>query len=90
MAEVTDTLEGLPRFTGWSPVIVGAASLAALLLPTWLCVVLWVVGLLCALPFGRFRLVVPCALATFAAGYFVSWFVVVAAAASLHRVLPGA
>jgi hypothetical protein len=89
MAEMTDRLEGLPRFSGWSPVIVGAASLAALLLPTWACAVLWIVGLLAGLPFGRFGLVVPCALAMFAVGYFVSWFVVVAAAGSLHRVLPG-
>jgi hypothetical protein len=90
MAEVTDTLEGLPRFSGWSPAIVGAASLAALLLPAWVCAVIWVVGLLGALPFGRFRLVVPCALAAFALGWLINWFVLLTAVGSLHRVLPGA
>lgn len=62
----------LPWFSAWSPLIAVAGALSTEISPGWLVVLVWVVGVLCALPFKKFRLVVPLALVTWLAGWLVS------------------
>jgi hypothetical protein len=69
-----------PRFTAWSPVIAGAAELSASFLPGWVTALICAIGVLCALPFRRFRAVVPWALVTVAVGWLISVLVTLAEA----------
>jgi hypothetical protein len=69
-----------PRFTAWSPVIAGAAKLSASFLPGWVTALICATGALCALPFRRFRAVVPWALVTVAVGWLISVLVTLAEA----------
>jgi hypothetical protein len=62
-----------PWFSVWSPLtaIVGAA--VAYSAPGWVTALVWTVGVLCALPFRRFRAVVPMALLTWSAGWLAAF-----------------
>jgi hypothetical protein len=61
-----------PRFSAWSPVVAIVGAFVAESLPLWVTAVVWALGVLCALPFKRFRVVVPMALLTWSAGWLVA------------------
>jgi hypothetical protein len=61
-----------PRFSAWSPAVAGAFDLSFTFLPGWVVALIWAVGVLCAFPFRRFRVVVPLALLTWGAGWLAS------------------
>lgn len=58
-----------PLFSVWSPIVAVVGAEVAYSAPSWLIAVVWAVGVLCALPFKRFRAVVPMALLTWSAGW---------------------
>ena len=62
-----------PRFSVWSPVVAVLGALVANYSPGWLAASVWALAVLCALPFAKFRLVVPLALLAWAAGWLVSF-----------------
>jgi hypothetical protein len=62
-----------PSFSAWSPLVAIPGALVAEYLPGWITAVVWAIAVLCALPFRRFRLVVPLALLTWAAGWLASF-----------------
>jgi hypothetical protein len=61
-----------PRFSAWSPLIAGVADLIASSCPGWVTALAWAAGVLVALPFRQFRVVVPMAILAFAAGWFAA------------------
>jgi hypothetical protein len=62
----------VPGFSIWSPIVAVAAALVAYSSPGWVTAVVWAVGVLCALPFRRFRAVVPLALLAWSAGWLAA------------------
>jgi hypothetical protein len=62
-----------PQFSAWSPVVAVVGALIAESSPGWVTALTWVLGVLCALPFKKFRAVVPLALLTWTAGWLVSF-----------------
>jgi hypothetical protein len=66
------TTEPAPRFSIWSPLVAGAAELSTTFLPGWVTALVFAVGVLCAFPFRQLRVVVPLALLTWGAGWFLS------------------
>jgi hypothetical protein len=61
-----------PGFSAWSPLVAVVGALVAEFAPSWVTALVWAIAVLCAIPFRRFRLVVPLALLTWAAGWLVS------------------
>ncbi|WIM87397.1 hypothetical protein PT015_21555 [Candidatus Mycobacterium wuenschmannii] len=64
-----------PTFSAWSPVVAVVGALVASLAPGWVTLIVWGLAVVCALPFARFRLVVPLALLTWAGGWLASFAV---------------
>ncbi len=68
-----------PRFSAWSPVVAGLADFSTSVLTGWAVAATWALAVLCAIPFKRFRLVVPLALGTWGVGmlfYYAIMFTV--------------
>lgn len=61
-----------PLFSGWSPAVAIVGAVVAYSAPGWAVAVVWTLGVLCALPFKRFRAVVPLALLTWSAGWLAA------------------
>ncbi|HYX99031.1 MAG TPA: hypothetical protein VE908_05690 [Mycobacterium sp.] len=61
-----------PFFSIWSPVVAVVGAVVAYSAPGWLVAVVWALVVLCALPFKRFRAVVPVALLTWSAGWLAA------------------
>jgi hypothetical protein len=61
-----------PRFSAWSPLVAVAGAAVAGSSPGWVIALVWGLAVLCALPFTRFRLVVPLALLTWSAGWLAA------------------
>jgi hypothetical protein len=61
-----------PSFSVWSPIVAVVGAQVAYSSPGWLIAVVWALGVLCALPFKRFRAVVPMALLTWSAGWLAA------------------
>ena len=61
-----------PAFSVWSPIVAVVGAEVAYSAPGWLVAVVWALGVLCALPFKRFRAVVPMALLTWSAGWLAA------------------
>jgi hypothetical protein len=61
-----------PLFSVWSPIVAVVGAEVAYSAPGWLIAVVWAVGVACALPFKRFRAVVPMALLTWSAGWLAA------------------
>jgi hypothetical protein len=61
-----------PLFSVWSPVVAILGAVVAYSAPGWLVAAVWTLGVLCALPFERFRAVVPLALLTWSAGWLAA------------------
>jgi type III secretory pathway component EscS len=61
-----------PRFSAWSPLIAGLADLIASSFPGWIVALMWAAGVVSALPFRQFRMVVPLAILALAAGWLVA------------------
>jgi hypothetical protein len=61
-----------PLFSVWSPIVAVVGAQVAYSSPGWLIAVVWALGVLCALPFKRFRAVVPIALLTWSAGWLAA------------------
>jgi hypothetical protein len=70
---VAQPLASAPGFSAWSPLVAVLGALIAESSPGWVTTLVWAIAVLCALPFRRFRLVVPLALLTWAAGWLVSF-----------------
>ncbi|WP_292976475.1 hypothetical protein [Mycobacterium sp.] len=64
-----------PSYSAWSPAVAIAGALVAQSVPGWVTLIAWGLAVVCALPFVRFRLVVPLALLTWAAGWLTSFAV---------------
>jgi len=64
-----------PPFSAWSPLVAVIGALVAESSPGWVTAVVWGLAVVCSLPFRRFRMVVPCALVTWSAGWLVSFAV---------------
>jgi hypothetical protein len=62
-----------PAFSAWSPMVALLGALVAGWSPGWVTAAVWGVAVLCALPFRRFRLVVPLALLAWTAGWLASF-----------------
>jgi hypothetical protein len=61
-----------PWFSVWSPVVAVIGAQVADSSPGWVTALVWTLGVLCALPFKRFRAVVPMALLTWSAGWLAA------------------
>jgi hypothetical protein len=61
-----------PRFSVWSPLIAGAVDLSTTYFPGWIAASLCAVGVLCALPFRRLRVVAPLAMLVWGAGWLAA------------------
>jgi hypothetical protein len=61
-----------PRFSGWSPVVALIGASVADSVPGWVTALVWTLGVLFAMPFKRFRAVVPMALLTWSAGWLAA------------------
>jgi hypothetical protein len=68
----TQSTAPTPSFSVWSPIVAVVGAQVANSSPGWLIVVVWALGVLCALPFKRFRAVVPMALLTWSAGWLAA------------------
>lgn len=69
---VSQSLAPAPVFSVWSPVVAVVGAVVAYSAPGWLIGLVWTLGVLCALPFKRFRAVVPMALLTWSAGWLAA------------------
>lgn len=76
-----------PRFTAWSPIVAGAADLTASFLPGWITALVWVLGVVCALPFWKFRAVVPWALLTWSVAWLLSVILILTESAIVGSLL---
>jgi hypothetical protein len=61
-----------PLFSVWSPIVAIAGAQVAYSSPGWVIALVWGIGMLCALPFRRFRRIVPMALLTWSAGWLAA------------------
>jgi hypothetical protein len=62
-----------PSFSVWSPPVAVVGALVAQSSPGWVTALVWGLAVLSALPFTRFRLVVPLALTVWVAGWLASF-----------------
>lgn len=63
----------VPGFSAWSPVVAVLGALVAEFSPGWVTALIWGSAVVCALPFKKFRLVVPLALLTWTVGWLVAF-----------------
>ena len=68
----TRSIAPAPLFSIWSPVVAVLGAVVAYSAPGWVIAVVWILGVLCALPFKRFRAIVPLALLTWSAGWLAA------------------
>ncbi len=76
-----------PPFSAWSPVVAGLAAFSTSVLQAWMVAAAWVLVVVCALPFKRFRLVVPLAIGTWAVGTLCYYAIMFTVMMSLGLVL---
>jgi hypothetical protein len=67
-----------PRFSPWSPPVAVIGAFIAESAPGWLTALVWALLVLCALPFKKFRAVVPFALFTWCAGWLAAFVLTLA------------
>jgi hypothetical protein len=60
-------------FSVWSPATAVVGAAVAYSAPGWVTALVWSVAVLCALPFRRFRAVVPMALLAWSAGWLAAF-----------------
>ncbi|UMB68830.1 hypothetical protein [Mycobacterium paraterrae] len=70
-----EVAQSAPRFSAWSPLVAVMGALIAGSSPGWVTAAAWGLAVVCSLPFRRFRMVVPCALVAWAAGWLASFAV---------------
>jgi hypothetical protein len=70
-----EVIQSAPPFSAWSPLVAVIGALIAGSSPGWVTAAAWGLAVVCSLPFRKFRMVVPCALVTWAAGWLVSFVV---------------
>lgn len=70
-----DVPQSTPFFWAWSPLVAVIGAFIAGSSPGWVTAAAWGLAVVCALPFRMFRMVVPCALVSWAAGWLVSFVI---------------